>query len=351
MLQRIQQLPQGQRRIAFWGIMIGGIVLLVLITIWLVFGAINSQDNRDSVALVDGVTVQAYGKLPDDDAYPAAVASMPDGTVLAGSFKTGAIWSLAADGTVAEIPGSRDVIGAVSGLTVAPDGMVYIVDQDDADPRTSGGSLKKLAVDGTITHFAGIDDGRGFVSPDDVAVDPAGKVYVSDRGRDEVWRFNPDGTGGIAWWTSPEITGATEYAPTGLAYDTAHESILITDGSNNIIYRVSLDGTETEVVYQHGDRPNAPVFDGITATPDGTIYVTALVQDGIARVDGDELAYVAGLFRGPSDLDYSPTANALYVTNFDSGSLVVPGLSPRLPFTIDVVNLASLGRKVGLANL
>jgi DNA-binding beta-propeller fold protein YncE len=339
MIQRIQQLPQRQRRIAFWGIMIGGVLLLVLVTIWLIFGAINSQDNRDSVSLVEGITVKVYAKLPDDDAYPAAVASKADGTVLAGSFKTGTIWSLAGDGTVTEIPGTREAIGAVSGLTVTPDGTVYIVDQDDADPRTSGGSLKKLASDGTITLFAGIDDGRGFVSPDDVTVDPAGKVYVSDRGRDEVWRFNPDGTGGFAWWKSPEITGAKEYAPTGLAYDAAHEAILITDSSNNIIYRVSLDGSNTETVYAHGDRPNAPVFDGITATPDGTIYVAALAQDGIARVDGDDLTYVAGLFRGPSDVDYSPSAKALYVNNFDSGALVVPGLAPRLPFTIDVVNL------------
>ena len=339
MIQRIQQLPQRQRRIAFWGIMIGGVLLLVLVTIWLIFGAINSQDNRDSVSLVEGITVKMYAKLPDDDAYPAAVVSKADGTVLAGSFKTGTIWSLAADGTVTEIPGTRDAIGAVSGLTVTPDGIVYIVDQDDADPRTSGGSLKKLASDGTITPFAGIDDGRGFVSPDDVTVDPAGNVYVSDRGRDEVWRFNLDGTGGIAWWKSPEITGAKEYAPTGLAYDAAHKAILITDSSNNVIYRVSLDGATTETVYSHGDRPNAPVFDGITATLDGTIYVAALAQDGVARVDGDDLAYVAGLFRGPSDVDYSPSANALYVTNFDSGALVVPGLAPRLPFTIDVVNL------------
>jgi hypothetical protein len=341
MIQRIQQLPQGQRRIIFWGIMIGGIVLLVGITVWLIFGAINSQDDRDSVALVQGVTVKAYGSLPDDDAYPAAVVSRADGVVLAGSYKSGTIWAIGSDGTVIEVPNTRNPIGAVSGLAAAPDGTVYIVDQDDADPRTSGGSLKKMSPDGTITHFAGIDDGRGFVSPDDVTLDPSGNVYVSDRGRDEVWRFNPDGTGGVAWWKSPEIAGAKEYAPTGLAYDAAHQAILITDSSNNVIYRVSLDGKNTETVYQHGDRPNAPVFDGITATPDGTIYVAALSQDGIARVDGDDLYYVAGLFRGPSDVDYNPTTNALYVNNFDSGALVVPGLSPRLPFTIDVVNLSA----------
>jgi sugar lactone lactonase YvrE len=340
MIQRIQQLPQGQRRIAFWGLMIGGVALLVLITIWLVLGAINSQDNRDSVALVEDVTVAAYGTLPDDDAYPAAVTTLPDGTVLAGSFKSGTIWGITPDGTVNEVGNSRNEIGAVSGLAVGTDGTVYIVDQDDADPRTSGGSLKRMAADGTITHFAGIADERGFVSPDDVTVDAAGNVYVSDRGRDEVWRFNPDGTGGVAWWTPPEISGATEYAPTGLAYDAAHDSILITDSSNNVIYRVSLDGATTETVYQHGNRPDAPVFDGITVTPDGTIYVAALTRDRIARVDGDTLSYIAGLFRGPSDVDYSPSADALFVTNFDSGALVVPGLSPRLPFTIDVVKLS-----------
>ena len=83
---------------------------------------------------------------------------------------------------------------------------------------------------------------------------------------------------------------------------------------------------------------------GTLIEPDGTIYVAALTQDGIVRLDGDSLTYIAGLFRGSSDVDYSPTANALFVTNFDSGALVVPGLSPRLPFTIDVVRLATAAK-------
>lgn len=340
MIQRIQQLPQRQRQIVFWGIMIGGVLALVLLTVWLIFGSINSQDDRDPVALAEGVSITTYAQLPGDDVYPAALAvRRSDGALLTGSFKTGAIWTISADGTVSEIPGTRDAIGAVSGLTVAADGTMYIVDQEDADPRSSGGDVKKLAPDGTITVFATINDVRGFLSPDDITVDPSGNVYVTDRGRDEVWRFNPDGGGAVVWWTSPQVAGVTEYAPTGLAYDIAHEAILITDSSLNSIYRVSLDGATTETLYQHGDRPNAPVFDGITAAPDGTIYVAALAQDGIARLDGDTLTYIAGLFRGPSDVDYSPTTNALYVNNFDSGALVVPGLTPRLPFTIDVINL------------
>jgi len=341
MIQRIQQLPPRGQRIAFWGIMAGGVLALVLLTVWLVFGSINSQDDRDAVPLAEGMTVAAYARLPDKDAYPAALAvRVSDGAVLTGSFATGALWMIGSDGTVTEIPGAREAVGAVSGLTAAADGTVYIVDQADADPRSGGGDVKKLAPVGTISLFAVISDERGFVAPDDVAVDAAGNIYVSDRGRDEVWRFNPDGSGGVAWWTSPAVDGAEQYAPTGLAYDVSTDTLLITDSSLNNIYRVSLDGATTTTLYQHGDRPNAPVFDGITVTPDGTIYVAALAQDGIARLDGDSLTYIAGLFRGPSDLDYSPATNTLYVTNFDSGALVVPGLSPRLPFTIDAVQLA-----------
>jgi sugar lactone lactonase YvrE len=336
-MERLQKLSTGQRKIVFYLLMIGGVVALGAITLWLIFGAINSQDNQTSVGVAESVTVREYTQLPDNDAYPASVTVGGD-AVTTGSYVTGTIWEINSDGTVREIPGTRDAIGSVVGLATGPDGTIYIVDQIDADPRTGGGDVKRLQTDSTLSNFADIPDERGFVAPDDVTVDSQGNVYVSDRGRDEVWRFDPAGSG-VLWWKSPTIEGATEYAPTGLAYDASTDTILITDSSLNIIYRVSMDGATTETLYQHGTRPNEPVFDGITTAPDGTIYVAALAQDGVARLDGDTLTYVAGLFRGPSDVVFNPANGRLYVTNFDSGALVVPGLSPRLPFTIDEVTL------------
>jgi streptogramin lyase len=75
----------------------------------------------------------------------------------------------------------------------------------------------------------------------------------------------------------------------------------------------------------------------VTVSPDGVLYVAALGQQGIARVGAETLDYIAGLFRGPSDLAYG--SERLYVTNFDSFSLVVSAVGPRLPFTLSVVNL------------
>src|SRR5512145_584962 len=125
-----------------------------------------------------------------------------------------------------EMPGTREAIGAAAGLTISADGTLYIVDHVDADLRTSGGNIKRLTPDGQVSDLATISDERGFVLPTDVALDAQGNVYVSDRGRDEVWRFNPDGSGGAVWWTSPQVTGnVSGYEPNGLAYDPANNAM------------------------------------------------------------------------------------------------------------------------------
>ncbi len=331
----------GQRGPAYrWTLFIiifgGGLMLIVVVTALLVVGTLSSGERSQPVSLTAGITVREFAALPDNDAYPAAVAVAPDDTIYTGSYATGALWAINAAGEITEIPGTRDAIGAVSGLAVAPDGTVYIVDQADADPRTSGGDVKRLLPDGTISIFATIDDERGFIAPDDVTLDSAGNVYVSDRGRDEVWRFAPDGSGAV-WWTPPALENADQYEPTGLAFDSTHDALLVTDGLNDVIYRVAAVDGATEVLYSHNQRPNAPGFDGLTLGPDGAIYVAALGQKGIARLESDgTLSYIAGLFRGPSDVDFS-APNRLLVTNFDSYSLAVKLAQPSLPFTLDAI--------------
>ncbi|MEP7293048.1 MAG: hypothetical protein ABI835_14800, partial [Chloroflexota bacterium] len=96
----------------------------------------------------------------------------------------------------------------------------------------------------------------------------------------------------------------------------------------------------TEVLYHHGGRATPPGFDGAVVTPDGTLYVAALGQNGIARVEDGRLDYIAGLFRGSSDVDFG-APNCLYVTNFDQSSIVIPVVRPQLPFALDVIELAA----------
>ena len=91
-------------------------------------------------------------------------------------------------------------------------------------------------------------------------------------------------------------------------------------------------------MFRSADERFPPGLDGITVGADGTIYVTALDQKGVARIspESTELAYIAGNFRGPSDLALLPDGR-IVVANFDSAALVQPGIQPQLPFGLDVV--------------
>ncbi len=325
-----------QRRFVFFVIMAGGLLGLIGITWFLVSLTLGTGERVQSVALVEGISVREFATLPDNDAYPPTVAVAADGTVYTGSYASGAIWSISVDGAiVSELPDTRDVIRAVSAIVVAADGALIVVDQLDTDPRSTGGALWRIA-DGAITPFADIPE--GFSAPNDLAIDAAGRVYVSDPGRNEIWRMDADGSNPQIFWVPPAIETETRRAITGLAYDATTDSLIITDPEVNEIYRAPIAGGVGELLYQHGQQADPPGFDGVTVTPDGTIYVAALGQNGIARVADGSLNYVVGLFRGASDVEYA-APNRLYVPNFDQASLVIPIVEAQLPFAIDVIEL------------
>lgn len=335
MLRNIQRLGRGQRIVIFILIFGGALMGLIAVTALLFLLTLNAGGNEPAVGLVEGVTVREFAALPDNDAYPASVAVAPDGVVYTGSYVTGAVWSIDPTGKLTELPGTRDAIGAVSGITVGPDGTIFIVDQLDADLRTLGGALKRIAPDGTISDFATIDE-RGL--PDDIALDSHGSVYVTDRGRGEIWRFDSDGSNGQMWWMPPEPEAETRHVPTGLAYDAISDAMIVTDSNLNVIYRVSTADASAEAIYTHGSRDFAPGLDGVVVTPDGIIYAVAAAQNGVVTLKNGELEYIAGQFRSPGDVDYRD--GRLYVANFDSFSLVVSAVSPSLPFAIDVIDLS-----------
>ncbi|MBC7810070.1 MAG: hypothetical protein H7175_02930 [Burkholderiales bacterium] len=343
MLKRIQQRSKNQRLLIFIVVFVGIVLLLLIGATLLSLSALNSGGRVEAQALVPDVTVAQYAILPGDEAFPAALAVAPDATVYTGSYLTGALWSIDTDGAVVEIPATDVVLASIVGLTFAQDGTLYIVARNDPDPRTAGGSLQRLSADGVISEYTS----HAFVSPDDVAIDSQGSVYVSDRGSDEIWRFNVGGADGFEWWTPPALEGIEAYEPTGLAYDAANDAIIVTDPLANTIYRVPVESGEAELLYQHGDRQFPPGFDGVTVAADGTIYVAALGQNGVVELRDGELVYIAGNFRGASDVDLAPDGRHLYVTNFDQSSIGqryqfgTTITQPQLPFALDVVTLSS----------
>jgi sugar lactone lactonase YvrE len=347
MLRRIQSLPRGQRLLIYVLIFGGGVALMCAITFYIILLTINASPRVMAQALEAGITVREFAQLPGDDAYPASVTVDAVGTIYTASYMTGAVWLITPAGEISELPGTRDQFGAVAALAAGADGSLYVLDRLDADYRAAGGTIWRIAPGGEIAEFGTIDDATGFISADDIAVDAEGFVYVSDRGRRQVWRFDTAGSG-APWWTIDLDAGGTleneSYDPLGLAYDPSTASILIAVSELNRVYRVSLDGETSEVIYQLPEGEDSLILYGITAAPDGTVYAASYRSgsaNGIVRIDGPTQAtYIANNFRGSSDVAYGN--GRLYVTNFDSTGLVLPGVDPKLPFALDVIELGSI---------
>jgi len=343
MISKIQQLGRGQRALIFFSVFIGGLMLLVAITIFLISLSINSSPRQVAVGVGEGVTVREFVTLPDDDSYPSTVAVGTDGTVYTGSYRSGVVWAISPEGDVREMTDTRVVIASVSSIEVADDGTLYILDRTDPNPAAKGGMIWQILPNSTPKQFATIYDGEeGFIAPHDLALADDGILYVTDRGRRDVWVIDSEGNGEF-WWRVPANDSQSATAlPTSIDYDLSTDTLVIVATSNNVdvVYRVSRDGETTETLYRFsGVIADAPGFDGVSVSPDGRIFLANFSQSAVSQLNQNNYSILAQGFRGASAVAYFD--GKLYVNNFDQVGMLNPLVQPRLPFAIDEVMLFS----------
>ncbi len=343
----VQGLPRPLRVMIFFGGMIAIIALVFGVTALLYYLNVRSFPRGVPIGFQEGITSSEFITFADDDAYPAALAIAPDGTLYTGSFISGAIWQASPDAALSEIAGTRERIGSVIGLDVAADSSLYVLDRVEA--LSAAGAVIWRIADGELTQVGTLPaEGTQRISlPNDIAVDAAGNFYVTDVDSSlrRIWRFAPGEASGEIWWIAPEDPAN----PAGLAYDSANNRLLVTEVARDLIYAIPLDAESpadaTEILYRYeGAAVDSPGFNGITAAPDGTIYVAELGQNEVSRLEDGELLALAGGYRGSSDIAYDVTMDRLFVNNWDQSwltpvqfFLVRFYVEPRLPFSIDAV--------------
>ena len=131
-------------------------------------------------------------------------------------------------------------------LTVDSGGNIYVSD-------TANNAIRKITPDGAVTTIAGLPgyagntDGNGdsarFSAPQGLATDAAGNIYVADTGNNSIRKITPTGT--VATLPIPTVitgdkttNGAPLNSPDGLAVDSAG-NIYVADTGNHCIRKLT----------------------------------------------------------------------------------------------------------------
>ncbi len=205
--------------------------------------------------------------------------------------------------------GSSDGVGSAArfngpgGIAVDGSGNLYVADGDNA-------VIRKVTPGGVVTTVAGAvgerwwADGTGanarFSSPTAVAVDGNGVLYVTDSGSTVIRKITAGGVvttlAGLAYALgTADGTGSSArfFSPQGIAVDAAGSTIVVLDGVQNTVRRVTAAGvvsTLAGVAGQSGAtdgtgsqaRFNSP--QGVALGSDGMIYVADMNNSLIRKI-------------------------------------------------------------------
>ena len=186
-----------------------------------------------------------------------------------------------------------------SGVATDSAGAVYIADQTNS-------RVRKVTPDGIISTAAGNGDygfsgdggpatGAALFGPQNVLVDSAGNLYISDTGNDRVRKVTPDGIISTIAGNGREAfsgdggpaTAAALNQPAGLRLD-AQGNLYIADSGNNRIRKV---------------------------TPQGVI--STLAGNGRAAFSGDSGQGTLAALNNPLDM-ITDAAGNIYIADFDN---------------------------------
>jgi len=234
--------------------------------------------------------------------------------------------------------GSQDGAGSDArfnqpgGITVDPAGNLYVAD-------TGNAVIRRITQSGVVSTVAGSAASRGnrdgvgsaawFNSPNGIAVDGSGNLYVADALNATIRKVAPDGTvstlagaAGVPGDADGAGSAARFNHPAGIATD--NRQIYVVDTYNSTIRRISLDGMVTTVAGSAGISGsndgagsyalfNQPA--GVAADPAsdaGSFYVADTGNGTIRRVtSGGAVTALAGI-AGIAGLGDGSGSNALF---------------------------------------
>ena len=202
-------------------------------------------------------------------------------------------------------------------------GMLYMADRDGGTTPTDTAvsvirrfDMKTGAPAGEIK----VEKSTGF---NDIEVADDGTIYGTQTGTGgqtpdptswQVWKIAPNGS------ASMFVQGAPLRQPNGIAFDPQGNIVVINIGNEDVL-TFSPDGKllKTEKAAQAGN-------DGLVIMPDGTKYVSSVVNGGVSRIrPGGTAELIAQNIPNPASMCYDAGANQLVIPmNANNGLAFIP---------------------------
>src|SRR5215813_8779914 len=240
---------------------------------------------------------------PDDSIYIADAGNQRIRMARPSAGNAPTVWTVstvAGNGTAgfADGAGAAAMFNNPQGVTVGPNGLVYVAD-------TANNRIRRIATDGTVTTLAGdgtpgLQNGAGnqarFNAPQGVAVDNSGNVYVADTGNAAVRKIDSGGTvsslAGDGSIGSNDSPGARFDGLVGIAVEGQNIYVYLADSGNHRIRRLDVSGTVITVAgaergFKDGSAAQARFAEpsGIAIDSDGQIVIADAVNSLIRSVD------------------------------------------------------------------
>ena len=172
-------------------------------------------------------------------------------------------------------------LNSPEGLAVDGAGNVYVADSENH-------RIVKYSGSGSyITSWGSFGTGNGqFDTPTDVTVDSSGTVYVVDHWNDRIQKFNSSGTFLAKWGTSGVNTGQF-WAPIGIAVD-VNSNVFVADGKNERIQKFSSTGTFLATWGSRGaGNSQFSGLYGVAVDSAGNVYVADALNKRIQKFSGN----------------------------------------------------------------
>jgi serine/threonine-protein kinase len=232
-----------------------------------------------------------------------------DSTGLYGSNSSGSVSTLAGNGNVGYVDGVDSLAQFNSPIAVAVDTAenVYVVDLQNYAIRkiTPTGQVSTLAGNGNEGYINGPGTTAEFQSPNGIAVDAQGNVYVSEGTGDDdnrIRKITPAGLvstfagKGKFGFEDGLAANSKFFNPGGLAFD-VQGNLYIADEYNNRIREITATGVVSTVAGNgiqgsfdgQGDSSEFSVPTDVTVDANGNVYVADYDDSRIRKISSSSV--------------------------------------------------------------